>query len=394
MVDINLIGDDKTGEEERVDDFTQTSSMDTQELAFEERTETFDTTKTAGFAQKRSYSSLISVGIIVMVIVLLGGSVYFFMFGGNDQPTPDDLTALNNDQLNADDLTATNGDPDLDQLAKEFEEDLGSMSNNDEQMDMNKPIDQPIDQPVQQPVRQQPIRQQPAQTPPPALNNPPVRDRVPTSAPPMITRDLSPASAEFLSSSRNAIKAITNVLTSMPANLNTTLLSYTAQRVRLEVVAATSTATSDFTGRLNQYLGSGNFKVVSENQVASNAGALEKVLISGSMASNGSVSQNESVRFMDLGQTKDWIRRSAQQFNLSVRQLTPQQGSFSGGFQKTPVLVRLYGNQSSIVSFLEEIAAQAYNIELAKILLVSPDMVNYSDENLILVLNMFLHEQA
>ena len=37
MVDINLIGDDKTGETEdtertdRIEDFTQTSSMDTQE---------------------------------------------------------------------------------------------------------------------------------------------------------------------------------------------------------------------------------------------------------------------------------------------------------------------------------------------------------------------------
>ena len=84
MVDINLIGDDKTGEEERVDDFTQTTSMDTQELAFEERTETFDTTKTAGFAQKRSYSSLVSTLIIVVVIVLLGGAAWFFLNRGDD----------------------------------------------------------------------------------------------------------------------------------------------------------------------------------------------------------------------------------------------------------------------------------------------------------------------
>ncbi len=86
MVDINLIGDDKTGETEdtehtdRIEDFTQTSSMDTQELAFEESTETFDTTKTAAFAQRRSYSSLISTAIILLVIVLAGWGIYFFMF--------------------------------------------------------------------------------------------------------------------------------------------------------------------------------------------------------------------------------------------------------------------------------------------------------------------------
>ncbi|MCH8981148.1 hypothetical protein IH922_03930, partial [candidate division KSB1 bacterium] len=92
MVDINLIGDEKTGETgetgetedtghtDRIEDFTQTSSMDTQELAFEESTETFDTTKTAAFAQRRSYSSLISTVIILLVIVLAGWGIYFFMF--------------------------------------------------------------------------------------------------------------------------------------------------------------------------------------------------------------------------------------------------------------------------------------------------------------------------
>ncbi|MFQ5676366.1 MAG: hypothetical protein ACE5G1_10750, partial [bacterium] len=94
MVDINLLGDDRTGtgtgetdDTDHVEEFTQTSSMDTQELAFEERTETFDTTKTAGFAHRRSYSSLLSTMIILAVIVLLGWGIYFFMFRDKGTPT-------------------------------------------------------------------------------------------------------------------------------------------------------------------------------------------------------------------------------------------------------------------------------------------------------------------
>ncbi|MCG8606199.1 hypothetical protein MJD09_14585, partial [bacterium] len=71
MVDINLIGDDNIGEEktedqtqenttesDQVDELSQTNNMETHELAFEERTETFDTTRTAGFSRGGYSSSL------------------------------------------------------------------------------------------------------------------------------------------------------------------------------------------------------------------------------------------------------------------------------------------------------------------------------------------------
>jgi hypothetical protein len=55
-------------------------------------------------------------------------------------------------------------------------------------------------------------------------------------------------------------------------------------------------------------------------------------------------------------------------------------------------MLRVYGSQSSLVGFLGEISAQSINVELTKLLLVSPDMVSHSDETLVLVVNMFLYE--
>src|SRR3990172_2098364 len=220
MVDINLIGDDKTGEEERLDDFTQTSSMDTQELAFEERTETFDTTKTAGFAQKRSYSSLVSTLIIVAVIILLGGSIYFFMFSGNG--------ATDNSQVDivdtpppAEDTPQSDSDAELAKLEKEFAADLATTKPEQKQ-------DQPAIQSIPDKVVQQPAKQQ----------KPAITKRVEPE--PEISQNIRPVSSDFLSNSKAAVQAVTKLISSVPSNLNTTLLSYTGQHVRVEFVAGTA----------------------------------------------------------------------------------------------------------------------------------------------------------
>lgn len=375
MVDINLIGDDKTGEEERVDDFTQTTSMDTQELAFEERTETFDTTKTAGFAQKRSYSSLVSTLIIVVVIVLLGGAAYFFLNRGDD--SQGQATQRNITPPPAQEQSQQVSDAELAELEQAFSDELANTNFDQQQVVDEAPIEV-LDEPViqqQTPVTQQQFTPKPQRT-------------IPNT-----TRNLETVSSDFLANSKTAIQSVTNLLTSVPANLNITLLSYTGQRARVEFVAATTADARDFTSKMNQYFGAGNFVIVSESQVNANGRILEKVLVTGKInsASNGS---GGSARFLNTGQAKDWIRRNAQQYNLVVRELKSQPGSYSGGYQKIPLLVRVYGSQSALIGFLEEFSSQSINVEMAKILLVSPDMATFSDETMILVLNMYLHEKA
>lgn len=369
MVDINLIGDDKTGEEERVEEFTQTSSMDTQELAFEERTETFDTTKTAGFAQKRSYSSLIATLIIMAVIVLLGGAVYFFMFSGDNADQPD-IPAFAPESQDVIEPVPVEED-ELAQFEREFADQL---ANEDEPASTEQP-----DIPVQ-PVSPSPQPQLPAASAPPPQK--PERSTV------------DPVAARFVISSREAIQSVTNLLSSVPSDLSTTLLSYTGQRVRIEFVARTASSVTNFTNRLNQVWGTGSFAVVSQSQVDANGGFLEKVLVSGRVTNPASTSANGSVRFLNLAQARDWLNKTAQQYGISVRELRTQSGTFVGGYQKIPMLARVLGSQSAIVGFLQEISNQSVNMELIKILLVSPDMVNFSDDNLILVLNMILYEQS
>jgi len=381
MVDINLIGDDKTGETEdtehtdRIEDFTQTSSMDTQELAFEERTETFDTTKTAGFAQRRSYSSLISTAIILLVIVLAGWGIYFFMFKdkGDTQQAgfmlPQDsgtfVEDVPADEANTLDFSAggnTDSGTDLDPEFQQFEQQQESAV-------------------VQEPVGQTEPNLQPQRQ---VIDSPPAR--TPTVA-------LTPVASQFLLNSRNAVQGVTNILSSVPPNLNVTLLSYTAQIVRIEVVASSASEARDYANVLNQSFGSGNFSVVSENRVAANGRGLERVLITGIMSGSGGGS-NDRAQFLSLSQAENWIKQTTGQFGLDLRQVQTHQSSYVTDYQRTPIMLRAYGSQSSLVGFLGEISAQSINVELTKLLLVSPDMVSHSDENLVLVINMFLYEPA
>jgi len=144
---------------------------------------------------------------------------------------------------------------------------------------------------------------------------------------------------------------------------------------------------------LNQSFGSGNFSVVSENQIASNGRGLDKVLITGTMSGRARGS-NDGAQFLSLSQAENWIKQTAGQFGLDLRQVQTHQGSYVTDYQRTPIMLRVYGSQSSLVGFLGEISAQSINVELTKLLLVSPDMVSHSDENLVLIINMFLYEPA
>ncbi len=379
MVDINLIGDDKTGETgdtehtDRIEDFTQTSSMDTQELAFEESTETFDTTKTAGFAQRRSYSSLISTAIILLVIVLAGWGIYFFMFKDKGDTQQAGFTLPQDSGTFVENMPADEGNT-LDFSAGE---------NTDSGTDLD-PEFQQFEQQQESAVVQEPVRQ-PESDPQPqrqVVDSPPAR--TPTVA-------LTPVASQFLLNSRNAVQGVTNVLSSVPPNLNVTLLSYTAQRVRIEVVASSASEARDYANVLNQNFGSGNFSVVSENQVAANGRGLERVLITGTMSGSGGGS-NDGAQFLSLSQAQNWIKQTAGKFGLDLRQVQTHQGSYVTDYQRTPIMLRVYGSQSSLVGFLGEISAQSINVELTKLLLVSPDMVSHSDETLVLVINMFLYE--
>jgi len=374
MVDINLIGDDKTGEEEPQEEFTQTTNMDTEELAFEERTETFDTTKTAGFARKRNYSSLVSTLIILGVIVLLGGAIYFFMLGGDSKE--DDLARL--EQEFADELAdETTSDTPADQpdIAPDTPIDEG------QSIASSSPETQIADNPtetVSTPAATVPVRTEPDR---------PVRRSQPTTSIPA-----EPVSDATFSKSQVAFQSVTNLMTAVPSNLNTTLLSYAGETARVEFVSGSISEAKDFTDQLNQTMG--RFSIVSESQVASNGTSLEKVLVSGQIGATSPSSPSGPVRFYDLGEVTDWVRSTAQQAGVTVRELKPQPATSTQGYQKIPLLGRLYGKKSSLLSFLREIGQQEVNVEVTKILLVSPDMVSYSDENLILVLNMYLYEQT
>ncbi len=379
MVDINLIGDDNTGEEERPEEFTQTANMDTEELAFEERTETFDTTKTAGFARKRNYSSLVSTLIVFSVIVLLGGAVYYFMLGGDGPEIAEGPSGSGQ-------ASSPATDDELASLEQQFASDLAG-----ENVESSDVVEQDVTrEDFLEPVEDEPVVSRPVVEAEPEPE--PVRPAArPSGSSAALSRNEPPVTEQLFSRSRSGVRSVTSLMGSVPSSLSTTLISFAGERAHFEVVASSSSDARAFAKQLSSM---GSFAVVSENSVASNGQSLEKVLVSGKIAPSGTSSSGENVRFYSGAEARDWIRKTAERYGLSVRELKTQAGSYAGGYQKVPLLGRIRGNQSSLISFLEEMGNEAVNLEFAKILLVSPDMVSYRDDNLILILNLFLYEQS
>ncbi|MFQ5601817.1 MAG: GspMb/PilO family protein [bacterium] len=367
MVDINLIGDDKlgdekSGEEERVDEFTQTSSMDTQELAFEERTETFDTTKTAGLTQKRSYSSLISTLIIMSVIILLGWAIYYFMFQSTELENPAEIPQIIPESATVEDNLTDETEP--------FSMDTGDENVTDEDPNLVERETRPL---------------------PPATT-----EDVPVANPPTSTvrESSNPLANQLAASSSLAIKTVTDILTAIPPTLNTTLLSYAGRRLRFEFVAASTQQANDYTQQLNQYFGRNNFSVLSENQITGNGQGFEKVLVSASVSGSGDADAGGFVDFVNVNQFNDTIKSLASRAGLQIRQLKSLPSRLSDGFMKVPILMRLNGSKAGLLDFFADLEAQSLNIELTKVLIVSSDRTNFSDENLVLVINLNIYEPS
>lgn len=381
MVDINLIGEDNIGEEktredlqdvpdvaqeitqeaplgtEPVDELSQTSSLDTQELAFEERTETFDTTKTAGFAHGRNPSSL-NILMIAGGIVLVAGLLWFFIFRDSttgEQPLEAQTTP-----------TQDTGEPDpVAAQPANTESDVADLGSLEE-----LPTDAPTESTSGRTIVDRPVvTEAPAQEPARSIPG------------------------DFSAKSAMAIESVTEVLGSLGSSLNTTLLSYAGQKIRFEFVASVQRNANEIAAQFNQRFGSVDFTVLSEREVSVAGQAMKKVLVSGTVSSIGQVNGRSGVlESWDVRRIENWVRSTADQFGLEIRQLKSQKGNMSDGHMKTPLLARLTGSKASLVDFMEAMSSQRLNIELTKILLVSPDMVTFSDERLILVLSMFVHE--
>jgi hypothetical protein len=307
----------------------------------------------------------------VAVILLLGSAIYFFLLRDDGEA---DFTA---------DVEPL--DQSTEQLLQEAEESLGDMEStqSDQQTASGTPL---LEEPASEP-------EQTTQAPSSQTIRQPEQEVV--SIPPATgsrSADIDATSGQYLAKTRSSVQTVNSLISLVPANMSVTLLSNSGNRVRMEFVAQNQAEAGDFTGRLQQQLGGSGFKVISDNQVASNGGSVQKVLVSG-RASSRSGSASGRIEYLNSTQASDWIKNTARQSGLSIIQLNTQQASFIEGVQKTPIFARLSGSKEAVRSMLDDLAGQNVNLELAKVILVSPDHIYYDDDTLVLVMNLFLYER-
>lgn len=341
MVDINLMGDDKEEErgEEKFDEFSNEPGMEAHDFSFEEKTDTFDTSKTVDYSFKsKGYTSNISTLIIIGIIVVLGAAAYYFLFRDKAEETQ------------------------VQTPAEKFVEPSTSAG---QPAEAEKPAE----------TKAQPTTKEAAN-------------------PPDIKESINPVLSRIIGKSDFAVATTADVMTNMPAGVHISSMSYAGPSLRVEFVAPSESAAQAFSNDLSQSITGGRLTVLSETKLATDGQAWEKVLMAGNVPNLGTASTSGPAKSLSVQETKSWFQSTATSDNLTLKEFQINQSGFSEGFQKTPLYARLSGSRSSVVSFLQSLADAHLNIEINKILVNSMDLVSYDDSNLSLVLFLYHYQEG
>ena len=118
-----------------------------------------------------------------------------------------------------------------------------------------------------------------------------------------------------------------------------------------------------------------------------NGQALNKVLLKGTVSSDMSGAVQGSMQDLSYEQFIGWLRQLAKDQGLQQRSIDPRPSRDEGGVSRTPVIAKFYGPRDSVIRFLDTMAAAHPSIDVAKIIVVSADRKEFTDDFLELALN-------
>jgi hypothetical protein len=166
------------------------------------------------------------------------------------------------------------------------------------------------------------------------------------------------------------------------------LLSYFAdRRFLVQFVSPREEATTRVTQAVQQNLQPAELKVEPPDRIAINGQALTKVLLRGRVSSDMSGAVQGDMQNLTYAQFVAWLKQLAKDQGLLQRSIDPRPSREEDGFTRTPVIAKFYGPRDGVIGFLDSMAAANPSIDVAKIIVVSADRRDFTDDFLELALN-------
>lgn len=328
MVDINLIGDEERREERlREESFAKTVSLDTRELQNEDRPFTFDKRTVR---EVNDSSRKLVYGVLLAIIVLGIAAILYFMPKKNSA-----------------------------NLAQRPQTQIG----------------------------------EPQATTPAEENVLPPETTTTTTQPETITQPATTTMSPFEQSLVESTNLGAWTVSAAARAFNNSesrflLISYFADRQFLvQFVSPREEASSVVTQAVQQNLQPAELKVLPPDRLAMDGQPLNKVLLKGRVSSDRAGAVQGSIQNMSYAQFIAWLRQLARDRNVDQRSIDPRPARNDGGVTRTPVIAKFYGSQADIIGFLDALATANPSIDVSKIIVVSADRRDFTDDFLELALN-------
>lgn len=236
--------------------------------------------------------------------------------------------------------------------------------------------------PAKSPARKPAVTEPAATAEPPATTETPA----PTAAPEATT--MSPMERSLAQSTHLGAWTIDAVAKSFDRDSRFTLISYFAnRRFLVEFVSPNAEMTKTIAAAVQQNVQPTELKVLPPTELPMDGGSLSRVLLSGSVNSDMSGAVRGQIQQMSYAEFIAWLQQVANDHRLRQRSVEARPARDEEGLTRTPVMARFYGPREGMFGFLDSLAAANPAIDIAKIIIVSADRKNFSDEFLELALN-------
>lgn len=207
------------------------------------------------------------------------------------------------------------------------------------------------------------------------------------------TTSLAPGLRDRIVKSHRGINTVSNILNTIPSNVNFTMISYSDGKFLLEFLAGGDAEINNVSSQLQQTLYSADVKLLSkENRTVQNR-QFRQALVNGNVNINqggGELSNPQEPTYFSSNDLQNQIANICRQAGLTLKQFDAGRDKSEGEFVILPIIFKASGQKSNVLSFLQQLNSANLNISFAKIMLIANE-TELINPNITLLMNIGLY---
>lgn len=207
------------------------------------------------------------------------------------------------------------------------------------------------------------------------------------------TPPLSPGLTAKIVKAYRGISTVSEILNTIPANVNFTLISYSDGTFLLDFLAPGDPDITIVSNQLQQNLASAEVNVLSKESRNINNRQFRKALVNGTVdfaQRAGNLTNPREPTYLNSTELQNQLSTICRQTGLTIKKFYTGLEKADGEFLILPVQFKAIGQKGSIAAFLQQLLTQNMNISFSKISLIADDF-NLTDPNITVLLNIGLY---